>query len=242
MDAGLVYACPILQGRAPAVFVKPSDRPDREASFFVHADAVFPNAWTADDQGMLVSAEQFEGGKRHVVLLSLDSSSKHRAPLAARYDRFGAAVSPTGKHVAFVSLDTGSAEVFIASLPDGRDPRQISVGGGTSPVWSRDGRRLFYRSRNQMMAVDVTGHDGAITASPARLLFSGNFEERARPDWPRNYDVAPDGRFLNDPGHILHARAAHHCARPRLARRHTRDNPIGERTHSNSSVPKVRVP
>jgi hypothetical protein len=29
-----------------------------------------------------------------------------------------------------------------------------------------------------------------------RELFKGHFEEPGRPDWPRNYDVAPDGRFL----------------------------------------------
>ena len=44
-----------------------------------------------------------------------------------------------------------------------------------------------------MMALDVTSGAGSVVP---RELFKGDFEEPARPDWPRNYDVAPDGRFL----------------------------------------------
>ncbi len=117
-----------------------------------------------------------------------DGPSPHR-----RYQRWGAALAPDGKRVAFVSVETGRAEVFIASWPDGLEPRQLSADGGTSPVWSRDGRRLFYRNGDGLLAVDVV--PGASPATP-RLVLRGRFVEPARPDWPRNYDVAPDGRLL----------------------------------------------
>jgi hypothetical protein len=96
--------------------------------------------------------------------------------------------------MAFVSLETGRSEIFVGS-PDASDARQASVGGGTSPVWARDGRALYYRNGDAVMSVAVGGGQRPLLAQP-RLLFRGRFEEPARPDWPRNYDVARDGRFL----------------------------------------------
>ena len=179
-------------GKDPAVFVKPAERADGEA---LVADSSFPNAWTPDGKELIVTTERFEGGRKVVALAraSLDGGLLPGLE-TSRFDRYGAARSPDGRHLAFVSQETGHAEVFVAS-PDASDARQASVGGGTSPVWARDGRQLFYRNGDAVMSVAV-GNGARPPLSPPRLLFRGQFEEPARPDWPRNYDVAPDGRFL----------------------------------------------
>ena len=52
--------------------------------------------------------------------------------------------------------------------------RQISTEGGTEPVWNRNGRELFYRSGNKMMAVDITTHPG-FTAGKPQKLFEGPY-------------------------------------------------------------------
>jgi Tol biopolymer transport system component len=71
----------------------------------------------------------------------------------------------------------------------------ISSDGGTEPVWSPDGKELFYRSGNRMMAVDVEG-DEAFRASRPRVLFEGNYEF-SLVGTGRNYDISTDGkRFL----------------------------------------------
>jgi hypothetical protein len=68
---------------------------------------------------------------------------------------------------------------------------QISTGGGEEPVWSHDGKEIFYRNGTKWMAVEVrTG--STFNAAPPRLLFSGPFANVPGP----SYDVGPDGRFV----------------------------------------------
>jgi hypothetical protein len=66
----------------------------------------------------------------------------------------------------------------------------VSTQGGTEPIWSRDGRELFYRSGDKMMAVATTIQPTFQVAKP-EVLF-----ERPYPMWPfqRHYDVTSDGR------------------------------------------------
>jgi Tol biopolymer transport system component len=180
-------------GRGPEVFVKPANTMDGETRLS-EVEAAFPNVWL-DDATVVSTIEQPIAGRMSSRLLALSAAGAPRPFAPSPYDRYGAAVSHDGTRVAFVSHDTGRAEVYVASLPDASGPVQASVGGGTSPVWSRDASRLFYRSGDAVVAVDVIAGARLATTAP-RVLFRGNFDERARPDWPRNYDVAPDGRFL----------------------------------------------
>jgi hypothetical protein len=70
----------------------------------------------------------------------------------------------------------------------------ISAEGGNEPVWSRNGRELFYRSGDAMMAVDIVTSP-VFAAGKPRRLFEGNYETSTAL-WP-NYSVAPDGqRFV----------------------------------------------
>jgi dipeptidyl aminopeptidase/acylaminoacyl peptidase len=186
----------IRHGRPPAIFGKPADANDAETPLYSESHAVFPNAWSLADGVLLATVERVQEGMKSVQLLTLGTNGGASLPfLPSRHDRYAAALSPDGQQIAFVSLESGAAEVFVATMPDGRGVRQVSVGGGTSPVWSRDGRRLFYRHDDAVMAVDIVAITSNATTAPRELL-RGRFEEPGRPDWPRNYDVAPDGRFL----------------------------------------------
>jgi hypothetical protein len=73
---------------------------------------------------------------------------------------------------------------------------QISTEGGTEPAWNRNGKELFYRTGNKMMAVDVATQP-SFSAGKPRMLFEGQY---LTTDWPlisTSYDVSADGqRFL----------------------------------------------
>lgn len=71
----------------------------------------------------------------------------------------------------------------------------VSVGGGTEPAWSRDGRELFYRSgRGDMVVVPVETEPGFSTGPPS-VLFSASPYGSASVH--RQYDVSTDAqRFL----------------------------------------------
>jgi eukaryotic-like serine/threonine-protein kinase len=101
--------------------------------------------------------------------------------------------SPDGRWLAYTSNQSGRFEVYVHAFPEGGARWQISSDGGTEPVWVRNGRDLFFRNGDKMIAVDVTT-DPRFRAGKPRLLFEGRYE--AYP-LTTNYDVAPDGqRFL----------------------------------------------
>jgi serine/threonine-protein kinase len=103
------------------------------------------------------------------------------------------ALSSDGQWMAYTSDSSGTDEIYIQSV-NGGPPTQISVNGGTEPVWSRDGRELFYRRADQMIAVPIVTTPSLQVGSAARL-FTHDFQLDPGDNLP-NYDVAPDGRFL----------------------------------------------
>jgi len=107
----------------------------------------------------------------------------------------GAAMfSPDGHWLAYSSTETGRSEVYVQSYPGSGGKLQISTEGGTEPLWNRNGRELFYRAGNRMMAVEITAQPSFMAGKP-KLLFEGQYEPTLVSN--ANYDVSPDGqRFL----------------------------------------------
>lgn len=101
--------------------------------------------------------------------------------------------SPDGRWLAYVSSESGRNEVYVQPFPGPGGKRQISTEGGRELLWPRDGRELFYRNGNQMMAVEVTT-EPTFSAGIPRLIFEGRYwGTGARAD----YDVSSDSqRFL----------------------------------------------
>ena len=71
----------------------------------------------------------------------------------------------------------------------------ISVKGGRQPVWSRDGRELFYREDDAMMVVAVK--HSPFQASAPRKLFDMPGARYGLDPYSADYDVAPDRRFIS---------------------------------------------
>ena len=113
-----------------------------------------------------------------------------RTPFNETTPRF----SPDGRWLAYVSDESGRYEVYVQPYPGPGGKWQLSTDGGTEPAWKRNGRELFYRSGNKMMAVDVTTQPGFSAGKP-RMLFAGEYVPA--PNSIVNYDVSADGqRFL----------------------------------------------
>jgi Tol biopolymer transport system component len=102
--------------------------------------------------------------------------------------------SPDGRWLAYISDETGSYEIYVRPYPGPGGKWEISTEGGTEPVWNPNGRELFFRSRDKMMAVDIATQPG-FTAGKPRMLFEGQYQPT--PTTRPNYDVSRDGqRFL----------------------------------------------
>jgi Tol biopolymer transport system component len=103
------------------------------------------------------------------------------------------AFSPDGKWIAYQSDDSGRPEIYVQRYPGPGTRALISTNGGKEPVWSRDGRELFYREDTALMAVRVETTDTLRAALPERL-FDGPYV--ADNTGHASYDVSPDGKFL----------------------------------------------
>ena len=105
-----------------------------------------------------------------------------------------AAFSRNGKWLAYQSDESGRAEIYVQPFPGPGKRVLISTSGGKEPVWSRDGRELFYRQDTALMAVAVETYNG-FEASRPTLLFDGPLQ--ADTAGHASYDVSPDGqKFL----------------------------------------------
>lgn len=70
----------------------------------------------------------------------------------------------------------------------------VSDGGGAGPVWSQDGRELYYASRGSMMRVSVQPGSDFPHGAPELLFDMNRYIGNASTH--RMYDLAPDGRFI----------------------------------------------
>jgi hypothetical protein len=129
------------------------------------------------------------------MLLPTGGARQPTVFLGTPADEAGATFSPDGRWIAYVSDDTGQSEVYVRPFPGPGAPLTISTGGGVEPRWARDGRELYYRSGNRMMAVKVES-GGALAPGAPTALFEGRFEMKGYGGSSANYDVARDGRFI----------------------------------------------
>jgi Tol biopolymer transport system component len=159
-----------------------------------------PGAWTPDGKTLLfMQCDPATGFD--IWTLPLEGDRKPHPFLQTPFNEQYADLSPDGRWLAYVSNQSGRAEVYLQPYPGPGARQQISVDGGTAPAWSRDGRELFYittpgvggqAALTKMMVVPVQSKP-AFTAGTPRMLFEGRYGATAN---VRGYDVAPDGRFL----------------------------------------------
>jgi serine/threonine-protein kinase len=155
------------------------------------------SSWSMDDQLAFVGVPS-ENKRAPIGIWTM------RMDGTGRRERFGPKESPTwapsfspdGKWIAYMSGETGGQEIWVRQFPDTGPVYRISNDGGDSPVWSRDGRHLFYVVQERpdkplrVMAVDLAT-EPSFKRGPSRLLFEGPYVGCAP---VRCYDISPDGK------------------------------------------------
>jgi eukaryotic-like serine/threonine-protein kinase len=108
----------------------------------------------------------------------------------------GSRFSPDGKWMAYESNETGRAEVYVEPYPRTGQRFQISKNGGSRPLWTPDGSRLFFDDNNgnpaRMYSADVRTQPGFTSMEPQPLPVTGFVQPRGT--IRRQFDITPDGR------------------------------------------------
>ena len=189
----IFYTSPDPTGRSTTVYRKPADG-SREADVVATPTGRSYMAWVSNDETSAVLDFVNAGpGMADVVKMPLQEQARPSPLVADPADTYGASVSPDGRWMAYHSDETARPEIYVREMA-GTGRWQVSSAGGEEPHWSKDGRELYFRSGNRMMAASVDTRSTFQSGTP-RLLFEGVYNLRS--DTLRSYDVDPvTGRFL----------------------------------------------
>jgi hypothetical protein len=155
---------------------------------------------TPDNAGLILrqgSLGSIAGG-RNITGLRLGADKLPVPVLATEFDEEAVALSPNGQWLAYQSDETGRTEVFVRPFPHTESGKQqVSSGGALAPLWSRDGKELFYLSGDKrMMAARMIPGATIRFAEPVALFGVPDELLGAEALYYTPWDVARDGRFL----------------------------------------------
>jgi serine/threonine protein kinase len=152
-----------------------------------------PSSWSVDGKTVVFVEDHPETGSDIYVF---DVTTRTAKPfLNSPFEETYPALSPDGRWLAYSSNESKQVQVYVRPFPTSNLKYQISNGGGAHPLWSKDGKQLFYRWNDQVWAVDVNETERELATSKPRLLFE-------KPGYRgstnvRDWDISPDGkRFL----------------------------------------------
>jgi eukaryotic-like serine/threonine-protein kinase len=152
-----------------------------------------PTDWSADGSTLLLTV--LDSGNHDVWTVSAEAESSARPLLAADFNEKEARYSPDGRWIAYRSEEAGRPEIMVHAISGLARRLLVSGGGGTQPVWGRDGKKLYF--------VDL---DGRLRSAAVRWAENGDpiFGLPVKLDLPRvgfghwgtQYDVSPDGSHI----------------------------------------------
>ncbi len=102
------------------------------------------------------------------------------------------AFSPDGRWIAYSSSESGAFEVYVRPFPGPGGRWQISTGTGAYPIWSKNGKELFYRAVDgKIMVLNYTTSGDTFRADKPSVWSSSAFANRSNV-W--NFSLSPDGK------------------------------------------------
>ena len=161
-----------------------------ELLYLASADTIATD-WSRD--GRFVAFNMADSRSNGIWILPLEGEHKPSLFMPSTFNQRSARFSPDGRWIAFFSDESGINQVYIAPFPGGGRKWQVSNTGGSQPVWSRDGKEVYYFAPdNTVMAASVAVTGNELKVGVPSALFRAH---------PRNfdagmYDVTRDGRFL----------------------------------------------
>lgn len=160
----------------------------------LHADSVSPDGRiVAITEQPVEAVQRLSLGRGSVLLLPGGGPPRPLLPTAA--DARNAVFSPNGRWIAYVSEESGNHHVYLQPADGSGAKIAVSTSMGWQPVWSRDGRELYYRGSNRIMRATIDATSGR-ASSPSELFDSAFTSFRGADFFRAQYDVTHDGRFL----------------------------------------------
>jgi len=159
---------------------------------------LFPNSFSPDGH-RLAFMEGVDQSRYGLSTLPLDLSEPEH-PKAGKSEVFLSngnnsypSFSPDGRWIAYLSNESGSLDIYVRPFPGPGGKWQIST-GGAFPIWSRNGRELFYETPfdNRIMVTEYTAPGDSFLAGKPRPWSDRQIFNTGTA--VTNLDLAPDGK------------------------------------------------
>jgi serine/threonine-protein kinase len=165
-------------------------------SLFASLSLNYTGLWLNNGSGLITTGSDLRPGSRTDIALLQNAGRGPLAPIVSSpFEDQHPALSPDNHWLAFTSDQSGTQQVYVRPYPGQGDQVQVSLTGGNEPLWSPDGRELFFRGSENgeptLIAAEVrTAPDFAVTTR--RPLFSVADYVGTIPH--TNYAISPDGK------------------------------------------------
>jgi serine/threonine-protein kinase len=148
------------------------------------------------DESWMVYRVGISGGEgRDLYALHISGDSTIAVAANPEVDEMAPKLSPDGRFVAYESMESGRDGVYVRPFPAVTGwRRQVSVGGGGHPLWSNDGRTLFYQDEalGRLMSVEITDGETFEVGEPQELFSTRPYFISAN----SGYDITSDDQLF----------------------------------------------
>jgi eukaryotic-like serine/threonine-protein kinase len=182
------------------LFEKRSDTTGSEEPALQSPAAKYPTDWSPDGRFIAFTSTTPGNSKAAVWILPRFGDRKPYIFLQNDFNIEDAFFSPDGHWLAYGSDESGRSEIYVTPFPGGGSKWQISLAGGTSPRWRRDGKEVFFlASDSTLVATEVETRGSVFQVGAQSPLFHLALRTGAtRLDLAGlvGYDAAPDGKWF----------------------------------------------
>jgi serine/threonine-protein kinase len=152
-----------------------------------------PLSMDPSGKNILFEFRHTTGGNSDIWLLPLEGDRKPRALIEMVRFQSHPAFSHDGRLMAYMSTESNNRpEIYVRSYPDlDKQFHQVTMDGGGEPLWSPDGKQLFYYWNSRIFAVDIRTEPSFSNLAPSPLPIPGTVQAMG---FARNFDITPDGK------------------------------------------------
>jgi Tol biopolymer transport system component len=173
-----------------SLFWQPADGgPAERLAKFEPGNLPQPESWTPDEKTLVFTNR---AGARSPGLGTLPMGTDQPPKIIIKSPATNASLSPDGRWLAYHSIASGRTNVYVESFPPTGTKYQVSTDGVYNPLWSPNGKQLYYvtLTGRQLVSVDVHQTQSSLVFGKTTPLPIQGIPARG----PRSYDVMPDGK------------------------------------------------
>jgi serine/threonine-protein kinase len=175
-----------------SLVVRAADRSDTEARMPAPQVAVNEIVMAPDGRTVLGRVSAGDASSQDLWWWVLPDTTPHHLTESSEFET-GPRFSPDGRWVAYSAETAGLRQVYISPFPGPGGRVQVSRDGGGLPVWSGDGRTIYFSQGSRLLAATLS-FTPTVAVTATRPVLEGDYALDDPLHAP--FDVARDGTIV----------------------------------------------